>query len=118
MKFQYECNELDVFEDTDDDVGMFNYCNTLAGHTLTIDARFELVPSDTGLPNVFIIKQRHLSTSHSEGTELPFKVPSAKASDKSCPQCKGKGVVLVWHESGKRIFYSCAICEVTGKIRL
>lgn len=58
MRFEYSDNELDVFEDLDDEIGMFNYCKTMAGHTLMIDSRFELVPSDSGLPGIFIIKRK------------------------------------------------------------
>lgn len=56
MRFEYWEGELDIYEDEEDEEGVFNYCKTMAGHTLTIDARFELVSG--GLPNTYIIKKK------------------------------------------------------------
>lgn len=60
MRFEYWDGELFVkdHKEEDKEIDIFNYCETMAGHTLMIDADFELVPSE--MPNIYLIKKREV----------------------------------------------------------
>jgi DnaJ-class molecular chaperone len=61
---------------------------------------------------------KSISTSQSEGTELKFKVPSANATDKPCPQCKGQGYYENPDMIRNKDIEECGLCKGTGKARL
>ena len=129
MKFTYDDGELDVFECQDDDVGMLNYCHSMAGHTLMIDARFVLVPTE--LCNTFLIKRRDgvigETEAHSdipavkEGSTPSNPVDPFMLSDPLldntvvarfvCPSCSRQ---CVWYS---KVFQDCNLCtkRVVGK---
>jgi len=60
MNMQLWKEELEIFEkeaDMENDCEIFNYAETLAGHTLIIGNEYELVKSDDIL-NVYTIKRK------------------------------------------------------------
>ena len=57
MNFSHCNDELDIFEDDEDDIGMLNYYNTMAGNTITIYGRFELKQQE-GFPNICLIVKK------------------------------------------------------------
>lgn len=66
MRFEYDDNELDILDSElpEDDNCVLNYCKSMAGHTIMIDPRFELIPSN--VPNVYTIQKLTPSTSKRE----------------------------------------------------
>lgn len=61
MRFEYENDELDIMEETTEDSEqepeyIFNYCKTLAGHTLMVNPKYEIVPGP--MPGTYLLKER------------------------------------------------------------
>ena len=57
MKFKYDNNELDILDYKAPEgkhIKVFNYCKTMAGHTIMIDAKYELVATE--VPNIYLVK--------------------------------------------------------------